>query len=200
MMLLRKKPTLTTVIIKGRKTIEELEAIHHYKDLIFPQFIWDYKPFIDMLMCIGIDCYMVNSILRGIIPLSKLSIHDRNQFYRIVNNLSSAISKCYLRKDVDVIKGLTDPEWIEKYKVGEKFGDDGFGSFSPSRDIAHKYAGIGKKGKKVFMILTLEKGSNALYLDDGNEPEYILPRGNRYVVSDIVESVDGVTYYVERAK
>lgn len=50
------------------------------------------------------------------------------------------------------------------------------------------------------MILTLEKGSNALYLDDGNEPEYILPRGNRYVVSDIVESVDGVTYYVERAK
>lgn len=146
----------------------------------------------------GIDCCIVNNFLRGNIRLSDLSESDIKKLKYIIKYLNSAILKSRLEKDVDVIKGLSDSRWIEKYTVGERFTDDAFGSFSPSQDIADSYATNEKIGKKVFISQTLKKGTHALYIDAGGEAEYTLPTGMNYRIVRISHFQHTSIYYVER--
>lgn len=175
----------------------EKNAISHYKDLTNPQYKWDYKPEKGKCKDIGIDCYIVNSVLRGIIPKSALSKRDLNRFYSIVNNMSAAIEKSELTEAMEVIKGLSGSSWIEKYKSEDEYNEDAFGSYTTSKNIANKYAKKNKDGKKVFISQMLNKDSHALFVDN-DECEYILPKGRRYLISRIREYKNNkIIYYIE---
>lgn len=199
MMLLIKKPLLPTVVTKYKPTPEERMVIKHYKDLINPQFKWDLKPLRHLLKGIGIDCFIINGVLRGIIPINSLSERDRSLFNYAVSLLTNAINKSVVINDTYVYKGLSDSEWVDEYKTGDIYIDRGFGSFTPSKTVADKYANKNKKKVKVYIYLELKSGTNALYLDDGGEKEYILPPKTAYHIVKIDRKKQSNIYYVERA-
>jgi hypothetical protein len=189
-------------------TNSEITAINHYKDLVNPQYKWDYKPKPnEKSPSIGIDCFIVNRVLRGMIPKSLLSKRDIIRYNSIVRQLNAAIKKSLIGIRIDVIKGVSYFEGLKDYKIGGVATDNGFGSFTTSREKAAEYADINKDKELIFFYLTLEKGDSALYVDP-DEDEWILGSGRKYIIRDIVHlkrtewemGRQAIVYYLEMIK
>lgn len=187
------KTTITKAVSEGERS-----AARHYKDLLHPQFNWDFKPPRNLCKGVGIDCCIVNNTLRGVIDYKSLSLRDRSNFNYIVTQLTNAINKSRVITNVKVLKGLSGSGWIEKMAVGDTFTDKAFGSFTTNTKIADKYAKRNHTGKRVYISQTLKRGFRALYLNDAGEEEYILTPNIKYIVRDITYSGSTIIYYVER--
>lgn len=187
-------------------TQTEKTAINHYKDLVNPQYKWDYKPKPHEIdKAVGIDCFMVNRVLRGVIPQSSLSNRDKIRLNLIVNPLNTAIKKSKIATPFDVIKGVRYYEGLKALEVGKTTKQLAFGSYSTSLEIAARYAGKNVEHELIFFYLTVRKGDCALYVDK-DEEEWILEPDKEYIVSTIVhfrksEFITGskaIVYYLER--
>lgn len=171
-------------ILNPLLTAIEIDAVSHYKDLIYPQYIWDYV-LEDRDESIGIDCLMVNRILRGIIDISELSEADRNRFYYLMENINRAIAKSRVDRNFRVVKGIKEFDGLKSYTVGSTFTEGAFGSYTTSRSIATKYAGENDDGELLFYSQELNEGDYALYVD-ADEDEWIIGTDSKYEVIDIV--------------
>lgn len=183
------------VSYKRNTTLSEFEisAISHYKDLINPQYKWDYKPVIPVT--VGIDCNIINGFLRGNISKKLLSNDDLKRVSKLIDLISSAINSNKTEKTLSLIKGLSNPTWIKKYKVSDIYKESAFGSYTTSKTIAKNYAMEWKRGKPTYLSLELLEGSRALYLGK-EENEWLLPKNMIFSIDDIVDYGNAIVYYL----
>lgn len=179
-------------------TREEIQALRYYQDIGNPQHNWDVEIPVSNEHR---DCYVINTSLRSAEFRASLSDHDRQLVNKLIDQMDSAINKSLVLNHTDIIRGLTDPTWLEEIDAG--FVDDAYGSFTLDVAIASKFAGKNKDGEKVFLYRELKKGDKAVSLGD-KEKEMLVPRGRIYVIDDIVrfdvdEFISGhkaIVYYV----
>ncbi len=208
--LIGKKPNVTTKIVYHKRTDltrDEIRAINHYKDLVNPQYSWDYPITKRKRGSVGIDCYMVNNVLRGTIPQTSLSLNDTKKIEHIVNGLSSAIRKSIVKTEIELLKGIKYFDELETYDVDKTVSHDAFGSFTTSKEEALKYSGVNSENEHLFLHLILRKGSHALYID-ADEEEYLIEPQQHFRVRGIVHYAKGdflfgrkaIVYYLEMIK
>ena len=155
-------------------------AVAGYQDMGFIQHKWDITP-PDVEHP---NCSVINSFLRFDDFRETLSDADYDVCLELISLIDSAIQKSVIREDLYVIRGLSDPEWFELFRIDSTFSDDAFGSYSLSPDSACRYAGLNSAGQKVLVTYKLRAGSNALYMGK-KEEEMLLPRGMSYKVNEI---------------
>lgn len=189
-------------------TDREIRGIDHYKDLVNPQYQWDYRRRCNAEeISLGIDCFMVNQVLRGIIPVSVLSKRDLIRYNAIVLQLNAAIKKSRIDSSIDVVKGVSYFDGLEDYQIDNVVTDNAFGSFTTSIEKAAEYANTNADNELIFFYLRLEKGDSALYID-ADEEEWLLGSDRKYIVGDIIHyepsqwirGKQAIVYYLERIK
>lgn len=161
-------------------TLEERIAVAGYQDMGFIQHKWEITP-PDVEHP---NCSVINSFLRFDDFREALSDSDYDVCLELIALIDSAIEKSVIRKDLTVIRGLSDPGWFEPYQEDSTFSDDAFGSFSLSPEAACRYSGLNPARQKVFVTYDLFAGSHALYMGQ-KEEEMLLPRKMKYIVDEI---------------
>ena len=178
-------------------TEEEKAAISHYKDINNPQYKWELK--VKRQKDVGIDCQIVNGVLRDDHHYSELSSGDKKRFTRIKNLINSAVKKSKTREDLRLFKGVKPFDKLVCYSIGAKVPQPAFSSFTTNAKLAKRYAGK-KKGEYIFFYLKLNKGSHALYVDS-DEDEWILATDCVLQVTDIKHTsllgVRAIVYYLK---
>lgn len=105
---------------------------------------------------------------------------------QIMDGLNSAINNSHAPRTFNVIKGVSNPKYLRDLKIGNDFDDFAYGSYSTSEFVARKYASKNPNGTLVYLIQTLHKGDNVLYIDE-DEKEWLVPSLANYVIYDIRE-------------
>ena len=184
------KPNESLVSFTDRAdlTREEKQALRYYQDIGNPQHNWDVEIPKDETHR---DCYVINNALRSIEFRDKLSKHDRDLVDSLVIQIDAAIAKNVVKEDTLVIRGLTNPDFMLGRAIDSKYSDDAYGSYSLSTSVAQHYANLKSHTPLVFVVRTLESGTNAIYLG-GNEQELLVARGRRYIVKDVITYDSGV--------
>lgn len=113
-----------------------------------------------------------------------MSREDVLQCENLITLLDSAITKSVLPKELNVIRGLADLQWVDIFQEGDVYFEDGYGSYSMSVDAALRYARENKDGMMVFFTRALEPGDRALYLGQ-KEEEMLIGRGQVYEINEI---------------
>lgn len=177
---------------------EEIRAINHYKDLINPQYKWDIK--VEPEKGLGIDCQIINGILRRKYSPDMLSRRDKNRLSRTVRYINSAINKSVLSKNLPLIKGIKRFKGLNTYKVGTTITEYAFGSYTTKPQTAKSYSGKNSKGEYIYFTVELKRGDKALYVD-ADEEEWILKTRCKFVVTSIehgtIEGCKAIIYHLE---
>lgn len=183
------KPNESLVSFTDRAdlTREEKHALRYYQDIGNPQHNWDVDIPKDETHR---DCYVINNALRSIEFRDNLSKHDRDILDTLVAMIDSAILKSVVSKETRVVRGLTNPEFMQKYRVGSIYDDDAYGSYSLSASVAQRYAQQNDSDPVVFIVRTIYPGQRAIHVG-GDEQEFLVARGRQYLVSDIITYTKG---------
>ena len=165
----------------------EREAVLSFQDLGSKQDAWD--------VCapdpVHVNCSIVNSYLRYDGFSKIMSPDDLQQCEELISLLDSAVAKSVLPKKLNVIRGLTNSEWVEGFEEGMIYREKGYGSYSLSVDAAVRYAQKNKYGKLVFFTRSIKAGEHALYLGS-KEEEMLIERGCKYIIREIDEVEKGI--------
>ena len=184
---LEQMPPHPAFTFREELTREERIAVAGYQDMGFIQHKWEITP-PDLEHP---NCSVINSFLRFDYFREALSDADYDACTELIALIDSAIEKSVIKEDLTVIRGLSDPEWFEPFRVDSTFSDDAFGSFSLSPESACGYAGLNSHGHKVLVMYDIPAGSCALYMGQ-KEEEMLLPRGMSYYVDEIDDVKPGV--------
>lgn len=178
-------------------SLNEKEAIKHYRDLTFPQYNWHYQLNSNRKQA---DCDMINKCLRGMINTSKLTKDEKIFLKSLRKNLDTAISKSHIDKATYVYRGINWYHGFDnEYSYLNVVTDKAYNSSSISKSKAMGYASISPNGYKIIIAIILLPGDNALYIDNV-EKEYLLPRNNKYKVFKIETKNKTKYYYLEKIK
>lgn len=179
-------------------TQDEVRAINHYKDLVNPQYEWDFKPVPEK--DVGIDCQIINGVLRRKYSKDLLSRRDNNRVSRTVGYINSAIKKSRLSKNLPLIKGIKQFKGLSSYKVGMTITEYAFGSYTTNPKVATRYSGKNSKSEYIYFTVELRAGDKALYVD-ADEEEWILKTRCKFIVTDIehgaIEGHKAIIYHLE---
>lgn len=178
-----------TKLVHGQKPFEErtdltkgeIEALRCYRDKNYSQHIWSINPNPNRP---NYDCDIINGCLRHNISFKKLLKHEKSWYLSLVKRIHAAIKKSEITERFVVYKGLKNFENLSKFKESEVFTDNGFSSFSTSLSKAKQYAGENEDGRLIYFALVLNKGDNALYIDD-MEDEWLVQNRSRYLILGI---------------
>lgn len=187
----------------------EILAINHYKDLINPQFSWDYAP--EEQIYTGIDCHIVNNILRNNknpkekLRYDNLTQADKIRYTRIEKHVESAIRKSPLPYEkLRVVKGIKPFSDLTNYKEGDIISDLAFSSYTESKEKAFEYSMKNENGEYVFFYLTLKRGDLALYVDTDEEEWLIICKKhlailsiNHYGAGEWIDEGKAIVYYLK---
>lgn len=163
-------------------TKKEIEAISHYKDLVNPQYEWDMK--VRKKKGVGIDCQIINGLLRGEYSKLTLSRKDKARFTQSIRHINSAILKSIVNTNLDLFRGLKPFKGLNKFQIGGTVTEQGISSFTSSLRTAKEYSGKNHRGEYIYFHLELKRGSRALYVDS-DEKEWILKPMTKFKVRDI---------------
>ena len=168
-------------------TVQEQDAVRSFQDLGSKQDAWDVKA-PDLM---HVNCSIVNSYLRHYDFREMMSDSDLILCKELISLLDSAISKSVIPRELNVIRGLTNPSWAASLEEGMMYLEPGYGSYSLSVDVAVRYARMNNEGKMVFFARPLEIGDTALYLGS-KEEEMLVGRGHTYVIDEINQVEKGM--------
>ena len=187
----------------------EVLAINHYKDLINPQFNWDYTP--EEEIYTGIDCHIVNNVLRNNenpkekLRYDNLTRADKVRYTRIEKHVESAIRKSlFPHEKLMVVKGIKPFSDLKNYKEGDIISDLAFSSYTESKEKALEYSMKNENDEYIFFYLTLNRGDLALYVDADEEEWLIICKKHlsilsisHYDVGDWIDEGKAIVYYLK---
>lgn len=163
-------------------------AVRSYRDLNYEQKNWAVK----ISNRKQNDCDVINGCLRNPKLLDRLTAKDQRVYHSLVRRLTKAIENSTIKKGGYLYRGVHDFKGLSVYKRGKTITEHSFNSFSESVDTAKKYTGKNDKGEYIYFVLSVNKESNALYIDR-KEKEWLFQRGLSYRVYDI-EHVNNRTF------
>lgn len=185
----RRNMKLKYVDYKDRKrlTLEEKEAVDHYKDINTLSYKWDYKKQHPEEKPDNTtwDCYMINGRLRRKLRY-KLTTDDEILVDTTIKRIRSAISKSTLRSQKLIYRGI-NPNRIrgalEKLAINKHaiITEDAFGSYTELFENAESYAIKKNKEEPSILSLQLNAGNSALWIDS-EESERLLPPKMTFVI------------------
>ncbi|MDO5845268.1 MAG: ADP-ribosyltransferase [Methanocorpusculum sp.] len=173
----------------------EAEALYSYQDFGLPQHDWRCFSGDEEMHK---DCYVINRALRDSDFYNSMCEDDKYLYHQLRKCLDSAICKTVINNEMALIKGLKNPDWILNKQLGDIFTDDAYGSFSMTPEVALRYSGYNSELEKVFMQVTIPKGTKAVYMGK-KEDEILLFRGAHYKIDEIVHSPKGSFLAEEKA-
>lgn len=125
---------------------------------------------------------------KGLRKKSKL----RGPVQKAVDGLDGAIDKSFLSKERILYRGTggKNPARFGNYEIGAEFSDAGFQSWTADRSISTNFAlkSAETRQQATAFRVRVPKGSKGLFVDE-IESEFILPRGSKYRIVDVEETV-----------